>query len=134
MTNQTATTQAPDAAICLEPPPYPEPSSIPLLDKAESFPQGWPKAPEPVKASVVSVALGIGVDLVLFLLSLTFLAFALAVQYYDELSIRDYPRTTGTLLEAAKYVRVPKGPFLRARPLTHVLGTQRISDPLRKRP
>ncbi|KAI4674781.1 uncharacterized protein J4E84_010387 [Alternaria hordeiaustralica] len=74
--------------------------NAPLLEKQSDLPLGWPTSPRPVKISFGSATWKILVDLLLLVLSLTFLAFALFVIWYN-----DFP-------ENAEFLYIVPSPWL----------------------
>jgi hypothetical protein len=75
-----------------------------LLHDGPPPPMGWPILPGVVKSGTLSIVTEVGVDIVLFAMSLSFLAFAIVVRKYNEAYTDEHPRSTNALLDASKYV------------------------------
>jgi hypothetical protein len=104
-----------------------------LLDGEKPFklPNGWPTTPRAVRTSLLTIVTNAVVDVLLFTLSVAFLAFALTVNRFDQAPTEEHPRATEMLLEAIKYVwqsyivKTTSTYFL-----TLHTGTYHFSDPL----
>ena len=81
--------------------------SKPLLEQSTELPKGWPESPRAVESSWPSILSDLAVDVVLLALSLGFLAFGLAVRFFDQVPTKHHPRTADALVEATKYVGIP---------------------------
>lgn len=81
-------------------------TSAPLLHDATqcSAPKGWPTLPCRVQRPWYATLWSLAVDITLLTCSITFLAFAPIVNYYNEAPIAEHRTATDRLVGASKYV------------------------------